>query len=64
MTERDPVAGDDFAGGYGGEGIGCGNCDGGWNHGCCDDMCYACNEPEWCENAVPCRCCNPLGDWQ
>ncbi len=34
----------------------------GWRHGCCDDMCIACNEPEWCENGIPCRHCNPFGD--
>jgi hypothetical protein len=41
--------------------IGCCNCDGGWKHGCCDDLCYACNEPQWCENAISCRHCNPDG---
>jgi hypothetical protein len=50
--------------GYDGQEIGCCNCDGGWNHGCCDDLCYGSNEPEWCENAIPCRHCNPFGDVQ
>ncbi len=34
----------------------------GWHHGCCDDMCIGSNEPEWCENAYPCRHCNPHGE--
>ena len=41
--------------------IGCVNCDGGWRHGCCDDLCRGSNEPEWCENAIFCRTCNPHG---
>lgn len=42
--------------------IGCVNCDGGWRHGCCDDLCRGSNDSEWCENAIPCRTCNPFGD--
>lgn len=43
-------------------GIGCANCDGGWSHGCCDDLCRGSNEPEWCENAIACWTCNPHGE--
>jgi len=43
-------------------GIGCVDCDSGWRHGCCDDLCYGSNEPEWCDNAIPCRHCNPHGE--
>lgn len=42
--------------------IGCVNCDGGWRHGCCDDLCRGCNEPEWCDYARPCSTCNPHGE--
>lgn len=43
-------------------GIGCADCDSGWRHGCCDDLCYGSNEPEWCDNAIACRHCNPHGE--
>lgn len=33
-----------------------------WRHGCCDDMCRSCYEPEDCPDAIPCRHCNPGGD--
>ena len=44
------------------QGLGCVHCDMGWLHGCCDDMCYGCNEPQDCPDAYPCRHCNPDGD--
>lgn len=44
------------------EGPGCVNCDGGWRHGCIDDLCRGYNEPEWCEDAIPCPTCNPHGE--
>ncbi|HEU4804472.1 MAG TPA: hypothetical protein VFS91_01465 [Nitrobacter sp.] len=44
-------------------GIGCYECDQGWKHGCCDDMCIACTEAPWCDDAYPCRLCNPHGDF-
>lgn len=53
---------DDFDGYDESEGIGCVNCDGGWRHGCCDDLCRGCNEPEWCDLARPCPHCNPHGE--
>lgn len=41
---------------------GCSACDtSGWNHGCCDDMCRHCEEPENCSSARPCSRCNPEG---
>ena len=43
--------------------IGCCNCDSGWRHGCCDDMCYGCNDPQDCDAAIPCRDCNPHGEY-
>lgn len=43
-------------------GIGCCDCDDGWKHGCCDDLCYGCNDPVDCDNAIPCRHCNPTGE--
>ena len=44
-------------------GIGCGYCNmEGWRHGCCDDLCRGCNEPECCDSAIPCRHCNPDGE--
>lgn len=43
--------------------IGCVHCGyDGWNHGCCDDLCYACNEAVDCDNARRCRHCNPHGE--
>ena len=42
--------------------IGCYECDGGWRHGCMDDMCRGCNEAVDCEDAYPCRHCNPNGE--
>jgi hypothetical protein len=53
---------DDFDLEYDDREFGCVNCDGGWRHGCCDDMCYGCNEPQWCPDALPCRHCNPHGE--
>lgn len=42
--------------------IGCGHCQqDGWFHGCCDDLCRGSNEPEDCDNAYPCKECNPDG---
>lgn len=43
-------------------GIGCADCDSGWRHGCCDDLCCACNEAEGCDNPIACRHCNPNGE--
>lgn len=57
-----PCADDDAYFDYDDREIGCVNCDGGWRHGCCDDMCIGSNEPEWCEDARPCRTCNPYGE--
>lgn len=52
-----PLDDDDFGG------IGCGLChQEGWFHGCCDDMCRGCNEPEDCDNGYPCKNCNPDGE--
>lgn len=34
----------------------------GWRHGCMDDMCRACTEPEDCPDGQPCRHCNPHGE--
>jgi hypothetical protein len=44
------------------DGIGCCNCDGGWRHGCCDDLCRGSNEAADCDRAYPCKLCNPEGD--
>jgi hypothetical protein len=42
--------------------IGCVNCDNGWKHGCCDDLCIGCtDEAIDCFSPVPCRECNPKG---
>ncbi len=37
---------------------GCCECDEGWKHGCCDDMCRGqYDQPlDCCSNPVPCRC--------
>jgi len=43
-------------------GIGCWNCDMGWRHGCCSDMCMNCTEAAWCDYARPCPLCNSSGD--
>lgn len=45
-------------------GIGCAMCGfEGWSHSCCSDLCYACNEPAWCDaGGIPCRHCNPHGE--
>lgn len=44
------------------EGIGCYNCDGGWKHGCMDDLCRGGADATECEDAYPCRICNPQGE--
>jgi hypothetical protein len=41
--------------------IGCYECDGGWKHGCCSDMCIGCYEAVECDRAYPCRLCNSSG---
>ena len=61
MTQAAPDQDAEYDGYDEGE-IGCVNCDGGWNHGCCDDLCRGSNEPEWCEFARACRHCNPHGE--
>lgn len=40
---------------------GCWNCDGGWRHGCMDDMCRGASDAIDCQDAFPCRLCNPRG---
>lgn len=46
----------------GGPGLmGCYNCDDGWLHGCCDDLCRGSVEAEDCDNARPCPNCNRDG---
>lgn len=47
-------------------GFGCIHCHfEGWHHNCCDDLCYGCNEPAWCDTGGrPCRYCNPHGEVQ
>lgn len=42
--------------------IGCVNCDGGWRHGCCDDLCIGSNETDRCDYARKCLTCNPNGE--
>ncbi len=60
--EYDDDYDDDYDGPFGG-GIGCAHCQqAGWHHGCCDDLCHGCNEPEDCDDAYPCRHCNPHGE--
>lgn len=45
------------------EGIGCSNCDGGWVHACCDDLCRNTVSAQDCDSSLPCRSCNPDGDF-
>lgn len=45
------------------DGIGCANCDGGWHHGCMDDLCRGSTDAEECEDAIPCKLCNPNGEY-
>lgn len=40
---------------------GCCECDGGWRHGCMDDMCRGSADGIDCPDAYPCRHCNPKG---
>lgn len=42
--------------------IGCVNCDAGWRHGCCDDLCRGSNEPQDCDYARKCLVCNKYGE--
>ena len=43
--------------------IGCYNCEGGWRHTCCDDLCRNCNEAYDCDDGGrPCKLCNPRGE--
>lgn len=42
--------------------IGCANCDLGWRHGCCDDLCRGSSDAADCHNARACQTCNPDGD--
>lgn len=58
---KDEALDDDFDGDDG-EGIGCYNCDGGWKHGCMDDLCRGSTDATECEDAYPCRICNPQGE--
>ena len=46
-----------------GDGIGCYQCSNGWVHGCMDDLCRGGNEASECGDAIPCRSCNPEGDY-
>lgn len=43
-------------------GLGCSNCDSGWVHGCCDDLCRGSRGGPDCQSALACRACNPEGD--
>lgn len=58
--EFEPYAEDDYD--FDPGDIGCANCDGGWRHGCCDDLCRGSNEADRCDYARPCRTCNPHGE--
>jgi hypothetical protein len=42
--------------------IGCVNCDAGWRHGCCDDLCRGSNESQDCDSPRRCLTCNPHGE--
>lgn len=42
-------------------GVGCANCERGWVHGCCDDLCRGRDAID-CHSAIACRTCNPDGD--
>jgi hypothetical protein len=42
--------------------IGCYECEDGWRHGCCDDLCRGSVEAVDCDAAHPCRLCNPRGE--
>jgi hypothetical protein len=42
--------------------IGCVNCDAGWRHGCCDDLCRGSNESQDCDYPRRCLTCNPHGE--
>jgi hypothetical protein len=44
------------------DGIGCASCDGGWHHGCMDDLCRGSYGADQCDDATPCRICNPDGE--
>ncbi len=43
--------------------IGCWNCEGGWKHGCMDDLCRGSACADQCDDAYPCPTCNPKGDY-
>jgi hypothetical protein len=57
-----PDDGDDFDD-YDEREIGCVDCDSGWRHGCCDDLCYGSVEPQDCDMARACPHCNPRGEY-
>lgn len=44
------------------DGAGCVNCQGGWKHGCMDDLCRGAYSADQCEDAIPCRTCNQQED--
>ncbi len=44
------------------DGIGCSNCDGGWVHACCDDLCRGSADAADCLSARARQTCNPHGD--
>lgn len=46
-----------------GSGLGCSNCERGWVHACCDDLCRNSNDASDCSGAIACRACNPEGDF-
>lgn len=41
----------------------CYNCNSGWKHGCCDDLCIGANEANECEDRYACKVCNPDGEY-
>lgn len=42
--------------------IGCWNCEGGWKHGCMDDLCRGSLDACDCDDGYACRLCNPTGE--
>lgn len=58
----DALEDDDCDHEFEGGGLGCVNCDNGWVHACCDDLCRNTNDATDCHSAIACRACNAEGD--
>ena len=63
MTSKPIVDDDGYDPDYDVTEIVCYDCDSGWKHSCCSDMCMSCYDAQdYLYGGRPCRHCNPHGD--